>query len=194
MYAATACPTCASLRAAAVRLVGDTGFEGLSPSGLCEECGLTRTELADHYQSAEACLYDAYREISGEMLLEVSVAFDSSNTWNEALNNASSRMLARLAERPHEAQLLFVEALRGDRELRRCRESARQQMVALFVAEHRRRSELEEIPQVQVEMLLGARFHLIATHVAEGRISELPELSADLAQVVDVFEPMAAAA
>jgi hypothetical protein len=200
MYAAmscspvTSCSTCESLRAAALHLVGEQGLDGLSRNRLCEACELTKAEFGDHYANARECLYDAYREVSEEMLLEISAAFDASATWHDAVTNVSARALARFAERPDEARLMFVEALRGDRELRLHREHGRQRMVALFVAEHRRHSEVEHVPQVQVEMLLGASFHLIASQVADGRIRELPELSAELAQLADMFEPIAAAA
>jgi hypothetical protein len=67
-------------------------------------------------------------------------------------------------------------------------------MVALFLAEHRQRRELEQLPQIQLEMLLGASFHLIASRVAEGRIEDLPDLRLELAELAGVFEPAAAAA
>lgn len=194
MYAATACPTCASLRAAAVRLVGDRGLDGLSVTALCDQCGLTPDQLVDHYSSAQACLYDAYDELSHELQLEAADSFDSARDWHDALGIASSRMLCRLAENPGETRLLFVEALRGDRELRRRRERGRQQMVALFLAEHRRCGDLEAMSQIQLEMLLGASFHVIANHVTDGRIEDLPELAPELAELAGVFEGLAAAA
>jgi AcrR family transcriptional regulator len=194
MYAATACPTCASLRAAAVRLVGDDGMDGLSLDALCESCGLTPDQLVDHYPTPVACLYAAYDELSDDLTLEVADVFDGTADWREALNNVSSRMLARLSEHPSEARLLFVEALRGDRELRRRRERGRQRMVSLFLSEHRRRGDLEAPSQIQLEMMLGASFHLIATHVAEGNIDDLPDLAPELAELAGMFEGLAATA
>jgi AcrR family transcriptional regulator len=186
---ATACPTCASLRAAALQLVGDQGFTGLSVGALCEACALTPQEFADHYATPSACLCDAYDELSQDLLAEVQAAFDCAATGLDALTGARSRLLTRLAENPAEARLLFDEALRGDRELRRRREQGRQKMVALMLFEHRRRGDLGLLPPVQLEVLLGASFHLIATRVAEGRIAELAELDEELAELGEMFDP-----
>jgi AcrR family transcriptional regulator len=186
---ATACPICGSLRAAALQLVGEHGFKRLSVAALCNACGLTPDQLVDHYPTPRACLYDAYDELAQEFLRDIQDAFDCASSGADALTRARSRMLARLAERPAEARLLFIEALRGDRELRRRREQGRQRMLALMLAEHRRRGDLGQLPQVQLEMLLGASFHLIATRIAEGRIDALPELDGELAELAGMFEP-----
>jgi AcrR family transcriptional regulator len=185
----TACPTCGSLRAAALQLVGEHGFKRLSVAALCDACGLTPDQLADHYPTPRACLYDAYDELAQEFLHDMQDAFDRASSGADALTRARSRMLARLAERPAEARLLFIEVLRGDRELRRRREQGRQRILALMLSEHRRRGELEQRRQVQLEMLLGASFHLIATRIAEGRIDALPELDGELAELAGMFEP-----
>jgi hypothetical protein len=67
-------------------------------------------------------------------------------------------------------------------------------MVALFLAEHRRRGDEADLSRIQLEMLLGASFHLIAAYVAEGRVDDLPELAPELAGLQWMFEGLAAAA
>lgn len=193
MYFATACPTCAKLRAAAVHLVGDHGLDGLSRSSLCDATGLSEAQILDHYQDPLICLYEAYDEVSADLELEAADVFESTSDWRRALANVTARLLTRLAEVPNETRLLFVEALRGDRELRRRRERGRQRMVALFLAEHRRRAGLE-MSEIQLEMLLGASFHMIASHVAHGRIEHLPALAPELAELAEMFDGLAAAA
>ena len=193
MYAATPCNTCESLRAAALQLVGEQGFNGLSVRTLCAATGVTPDEFVDHYSTPDACLYDAYDELSQDLLDEIADSFDRALSWPEALTSARSRILTRLAQHPEEARMLFVETLRGDRELRRRREQGRQRMLALILSEHRRRGEQDQLSPVQLEMLLGASFHLIATHVADGRIDDLPDLCAELSELTGMFEPLAAA-
>jgi AcrR family transcriptional regulator len=194
MYAATACSTCASLRAAAVRLAGERGIEGLSIATLSGAAGLTPGEAMDHYPDSGSCLYEAYDELSYKLQVEAAEEFESTPDWHEALDNVVSRMLRRLAQNPCETRLMFVEALRGDRELRRRRELGRQRMVALFLAEHHRRGDESDLSQIQLEMLLGASFHLIAGHVAAGRAGDLTELAPELAELRWMFEGLAAAA
>ena len=193
MYAETACITCESLRAAALRLVGDRGFSGLYVESLCAAASLTPEEFVDHYPTPSACLYEAYDELSQDLLDEIADAFNCALSWPEALTSARSRILTRLAEHPEEARMLFVETLRGDRELRRRREQGRQRMLALILSEHRRRGALDQLSPVQLEMLLGASFHLIATRVADGRVDDLPDLCGELAELTGMFEPLAAA-
>lgn len=194
MYAATDCRTCASLRAAAVRLAGERGLEGLSLAALSEAAGLTPAEALDHYPDPASCLYEAYDELSYEFQLEAAEAFESTPDWHEALDKVVSGMLVRLSQNPNEARLLCVETLRGDRELRRRRELGRQRMMALFLAEHHRRAAEADLATIQLEMAFGASFHLISTYVAEGRVDDLPELAPELAELRWMFEGVAAAA
>jgi hypothetical protein len=144
-----------------------------------------------HYRTARECLGDAYDEIAHELQDEFMYAFAESPTWSDGLNLGMERMLSRMADRPDEAQLLFVETLCGDRELMRRREAARRRMIRLLSAEHRRRDDSEP-PSIQYEMLLGACFQLISAHACEGGIEELPELAPELAELASVFEPVAA--
>jgi AcrR family transcriptional regulator len=193
MYAATACNTCESLRAAALQLVGERGFMGLSVGTLCAATGLTPDEFFDHYPTPDACLYDAYDELSQDLLNEIADSFSCALSWPEALTSARSRILTRLAQHPEEARMLFVETLRGDRELRRRREQGRQRMLALILSEHRRRAEPDQLSPIQLEMLLGASFHLIASRVMDGQVDDLPDLCAELSELTGMFEPLAAA-
>jgi AcrR family transcriptional regulator len=192
MSCGKACPVCTSLRAAALQLVNNSGVPEFSVAGLCERSGLTPEAVRAHYPTAAECLYDAFEEISGDMLIEVADAFARSSSWPDALDRAGRRVLARMADHPAEARLCFVEVLGGDRELLRRRDGARRRMVELFVAEHHRRSSSEQLPDMQLELLIGASFQLIAAQVADGRVRQLPQLGSELAELADVFEPAAA--
>jgi AcrR family transcriptional regulator len=194
MYVANACPTCASLRAAAIQLVADHGLDALSRASLGEAAGLTEDQVVNHYENPLTCLYEAYDELSADLELEAADAFDCPSDWRRAFGDVSVRLLTRLSENSNETRLLFVEALRGDRELRRRRERSRQRMVALFLSEHRRRDDSGEMSEIQLEMLLGASFHVIAGHVAEGRIENLPQLAPELGELAGMFDGLAAAA
>jgi AcrR family transcriptional regulator len=193
MYLDAACPTCASLRAATLRLVGEDGLAGLSLSSLSESSGLSPADVCGHYPSDAACLYDAYDELARALLLDFADAFERSDTWNEGLMRGQKRLLRRMAERPSEARLWFVEVLKGDRELLRRRDSGCRQMLELLIAQHRRwNPDDDDAPEMQLELLIGASFQLISARVADRRISELPALGPALDALANAFEPVAA--
>jgi AcrR family transcriptional regulator len=187
-----ACYTCASIRSATLQLVGEHGLTGVNIDLLAEQTGLTRDEVRDHYPSVEDCLNDTYEEVSLDLLAMLAESFARGRSWSDGLVRGGARVLARLAHRPAEARLVFVEVLRGDRELLWRRESMRALMVQLLTSEHSARSEREDLPAMQHEMLVGASFQLISSRVADGQIDELPELGPELAELAGIFEPVAA--
>ncbi len=65
-------------------------------------------------------------------------------------------------------------------------------MVTLLSAEQRHRDDSDYPREIQHELLLGAMFRLIAATVACGRTDGLPDLIDDLAELMGVFEPIAA--
>jgi hypothetical protein len=65
-------------------------------------------------------------------------------------------------------------------------------MVRLLSAEHHRDNGPDHPRDIQHELLLGAMFRLIAANVAIGRIEDVPGLIGDLADLMGVFEPIAA--
>jgi AcrR family transcriptional regulator len=186
------CESCGSLRRAALELIGEGGGEALSSERLASRAGVSVEQVHAHYATPELCLYDTYAEVSRSVLGDFAEAFAAGSSWPQALRLAGRRLLDRMAQRPAEARLCFLEVQRGDRELRRLREQGRRRMVALFVAEHRRRRQAEELPDMQLELLIGAGFQAIAGAVSQGRVSELPQLEPALEELAGVFEPLAA--
>jgi AcrR family transcriptional regulator len=192
MACEVACPSCASLRAALLQIVSGGGVSELSLSRLCALTGLSEAAFREHYPTVAACVRDTYDEIVDELFAEFVAAFGESSSWADGVMLGMERLLGRMSERPGEAQLVFVEVLFGDRSLLRRREVARRRMVSLLSAEHRRQDDSVHPRDLQHELLLGAVFRLIAGNVASGRIEELPDLTDNLAELMGVFEPIAA--
>ena len=192
MSCENACGTCASIRSATLQLVGDRGLSGVSLDALVERTKLTPAQVRNHYPTVEACVSDTYEMVSMDLLGIMADSFARSRSWSDALTSGVGRVLRRLARRPAEARLCFVEVLRGDRELLWRRENMRRLTIELMTAEHNSRSDAEELSPMQYEMLLGASFQLISSRVEGGRIDALPELGPDLAELAGIFEPIAA--
>jgi AcrR family transcriptional regulator len=186
-----ACPGCAALRRAALEIVGEGGIDALTVRALSARSGLTAEALTRHYESPAACLHETYAEVSSSVREDFTKAFAWGSSWPDALRLAWRALLQRMASRPAEARLCFVEILRGDRELRCARDDARRLLLGLLAAEHRRRSDREPMPDMQFELLIGAAFQAIAGAVAAGRGGDLAELEDGLAELDGVFEPLA---
>ncbi len=183
--------TCARLRSAAVAIVAEEGIESFNGDRLELRSGLAAEDLATHYVSATSCLYDAYEEVSRSIHDDFAVAFAAEPSWYDGLALAGRTLLARMAENPDEARFCFVEVLRGDHELARLRADSRRRLVDLFVAELRRRCD-NEVPRMQLELLIGAAFQAIASAVNGGNITELPGMMPELTSRAYVFQPAAA--
>lgn len=185
------CATCALLRRAALSLVGDGGLEAMTLEALASSAAIDAVELRSHYATGAECLYDTYEEVARDVRNVIAAALTEAPSWPEALTLVGKRLLARMAERPAEAQLCFIEVLRGDREMLRRRNAERQRTIDLFVREHRRRRHHEDLPELQLELLVSAGFRAIGAAVADGRGAALPELEPELASLAEVFEPVA---
>lgn len=183
------CPVCPKLRSAAVAVVGDGGIEALSEEALDRAAGLPDGEAVQHYARPATCLHEAYLEVCDRAAAEFSSAFTAERSWASAFDLGRSRVLAYMAAHPAEARLCFVEALRGDRELRRLREARRRGLIGFLFEERARRGGAEDGSRLPIELLLGATFHEISTAVAAGATADLPALEPRLRQLAALFEP-----
>lgn len=184
------CEICARLRVAALALIDKDGIDNVTIESLAEHADVAHDEALLHYPDDRACLLDTYDEISRSIYDDFARCFTVVPGWRRALMLAGRTLLERLASRPAEARLCFVEVLRGDHELLRRREVARRRLVDLFVAELGRRRTQPELFRMQLELLIGAAFQAIATSVVSGDISDLPDLGPELESRAFVFEPV----
>lgn len=184
-----ACATCERLREAALATVGEGGTEALSEPALAAQVGLPPDEFRRHYPTVAECLYETYDEIVCDILRDMVDAFAGGGGWQTGFELARRRLLERMAARPAEARLCFVETVRGDRELRRRRDITRRWVVEFLTREYARRQYEEELPPLQIELLIGAGFQTISSAVAEGEADDLVELDGKLAEIAGFFIP-----
>jgi len=166
MSCVPACTTCERLRAATLELVGEAGVDGLSLQALADRGALTRADVARHYPTASACLYETYDEVSASIALDMAGAFAQGPSWVTGFELARRQLLTRVAAHPAQARLCFVEVLRGDRELRLRRQVTRRWIVDFLTGEYERRRQSEHLPELQIELLIGAGFHAISNAVS----------------------------
>lgn len=170
-------------------MVGEGGAEALSESGLAERVGLSPDEVGRHYGTVSECLYETYDETACDVLRDMVDAFGEADGWQSGFELSRHRLLERMAARPAEARLCFVETVRGDRELRRRRDVTRRWLVEFLTREYTRRRHEEDLPPLQIELLIGAGFQTISSAVAEGDGDHLIELDGKLAEIAGFFIP-----
>jgi hypothetical protein len=189
------CATCGRLRAAAAPAVLLAGESKVTLSHLAAAAGVPASTAAGHCpEGASAVVAEAYRRAAGDLFVEYAASFRMAESWPEKLGTALQRLLRRLAAEPAVAHLCFVAPMGGDEELREIREAFRARYVDLLATEQDRHLDDEEelLPELQLEMMVGAVFRTIASLVADGRAPELPALLEDVAFTAAVFEPRVA--
>jgi hypothetical protein len=189
------CLTCERLRAAAAPAVLMTGGAAVTIADLAAAAGVPASVAVGHCpEGAASVVADAYRRAAGELFGEYAASFRLADSWPEKLGAALQRMLRRLAEEPAVAHLCFVAPIGGDEQLRDIREAFRARYVELLATEQGRHldEDDERLPELQLELMVGAVFRTIGTLVAEGRAPELPAMLEDVAFSAQVFEPRVA--
>ncbi|MCW2983794.1 MAG: hypothetical protein JWR63_1364 [Conexibacter sp.] len=189
------CMTCDRLRAAAAPAVLMTGGADVTIADLAAAAGVPASVAAGHCpEGAASVVADAYRRAAGELFGEYAASFRLADSWPEKLGAALQRMLRRLAEEPAVAHLCFVAPAGGDEQLRDIREAFRARYVELLATEQGRHLDDDEelLPELQLELMVGAVFRTIGALVAEGRAPELPTMLEDVTFSAQVFEPRVA--
>jgi hypothetical protein len=191
------CATCGRLRSAAAPAVLLAGTGKVSMSHLATAAGVPASAASGHCpEGAAAVVADAYRRSADVLFGEYAASFGLAQSWPDKLAGGLERMLRRLAAEPAVAHLCFVAPMAGDEELVEVREAFRARYVELLAIEQDRHLDDEEelLPELALEMMVGAVFRTIGSFVAEGRAPELPALLEDVAFSAAVFEPRVALA
>jgi hypothetical protein len=176
-----------------LEIVSDDGIDALTTERVSQKGGVAADEFGAHYATVASCLCDTYDKVSRSVYEDFAEAFRAEPSWRRALTLGGRRLLERMAARPAEARLCFVEVLRGDHELLCRRVAARRRLVELFARElGRRLDEEDDVPEMQLELLIGAGFQAIAQAVSDGQGANLRALEPELILRAHVFEPVPA--
>jgi hypothetical protein len=182
------CRVCEQLRGAALGLVGEAGLEGATLEAIAARAGLGEDEAARHYPDAATCVYETYDEVSASVALEMADGFAQGTSWETGFALGRQRMMQRLARRPDEARLCFVEVLR-DRQLRLREAVTRRWIVDFLTEQYERRREAERLPEIQIELLIGAGFQAISHAVSSAE--DTATLERHMAELAELFGPAA---
>jgi hypothetical protein len=194
---ARACPTdctiCERLREAAAPAVLMAGSGEITLADLAAAAGIPASRAEGHCPEGTAqVLADAYSRASSELFGAYAASFRLGASWPEKLTASLQRLLRRLAEEPAVAHLCFIAPTAADGRVGEIRQAFRERYVRLLATEQDRHVPGELLPELQLELMVGAVFRTIGVLVYDGRAPELPALLDEVAGAAQVFEPRVA--
>jgi AcrR family transcriptional regulator len=180
------CATCGSLRAAAVSLALRHGIQSVTIDGIAAEAGIAAEEATWHYPTLDHCLSAAYDESTTHFREVASRAMEDDGSWQERLHAAAEATVEAFDERPDLARYCVVEAWRCNLPMLRASRLAGRRRYIEMLTDHRPAGGDEELPEVRMEMFVGAGHHVSGEELECGDGSSLQER---LDGLIEVFEP-----
>jgi AcrR family transcriptional regulator len=180
------CATCASLRAAAVSLTLRRGIQAVNREGIAAEAGIEGEEAARHYPTLDHCLSAAYDESTTHFRDVASRAMEDDGSWQERLHAAAEATVEAFHARPDLARYCVVEAWRCNLPMLRASRIAGRRRYVQMLTDHRRSGGDEDLPEVRMEMFVGAGHHVSGEELEQGDADSLQER---LDGLIEVFAP-----
>jgi AcrR family transcriptional regulator len=180
------CATCRSLRAAAVALALGRGIQSVTSEGIAAEAGIEAEQAAKHYPTLDHCLTAAYEESTTHFREVASNAMEGEGTWQERLHAAAAATVEAFDARPELARYCVVEVWRSHLPMLRASRIAGRRRYIEMLTDHRRSGGDDDLPEVRMEMFVGAGHHVSGEELEQGDADSLRER---LDHLIEVFEP-----
>jgi AcrR family transcriptional regulator len=158
----------------------------VTSAGIAAEAGIEPEEAATHYPTLDHCLSAAYDESTTHFREVASRAMDVDGAWQDRLHAAAAATVEAFGARPDLARYCVVEAWRCNLPLLRASRLAGRRRYIEMLTDHRRPGGDEELPEVRMEMFVGAGHHVSGEELERGDADSLQER---LDGLIEVFEP-----
>jgi AcrR family transcriptional regulator len=180
------CPTCRSLRRAAVALALRRGIQDVTTEEIAAEAGIQAQRASGHYPTLDHCLAAAYDEGAAYFHEVASDALARPGSWHDRMHAAAAATVDAFDARPDLARYCVVEAWRCNLPLLRASRIAARRRSLEMLTDHRRLAGAEELPEVRMEMFVGASHHVSGEELEQGDGDTLQERFEGL---IEVFKP-----
>jgi AcrR family transcriptional regulator len=180
------CATCRSLRAAAVALAVRLGIQTVTSEAIAVEAGIGPEQAAQHYPTLDHCLTAAYDESTTHFREVAARAMDGDGSWQERLHAAAAATVEAFDAQPDLARYCVVEVWRSNLPMLRASRIAGRRRYIEMLTGHRPSGDDEDLPEVRMEMFVGAGHHVSGQELEHGDASSLHER---LDQLIELFEP-----
>jgi AcrR family transcriptional regulator len=179
------CDTCRRLRTAAVALAVRGGIQDVTLEAIAVEAGVAPERAAEHYPTLDHCLTAAFEAGTARFREATDRALDREGSWEERMHAAAEATVEELEACPELARFCVVEACRSNLpRLRASRLAVRRRWVEMLNA-RRRAAGVGDLPEVRMELLVGAGHHLTGEELERGDPEALHER---LDGLIEVFE------
>ncbi len=159
--------------------------------GIAAEAGMAADEAASHYPTLDHCLSAAYDESTAHFRDVASRAMDDEGSydegsWQDRLHAAAAATVEAFDEQPDLARFCVVEAWRSNLPMLRASRLAGRRRYIEMLTDHRSSEGDEVLPEVRMEMFVGAGHHVSGEELEQGDADSLRER---LDGLIEVFEP-----
>jgi AcrR family transcriptional regulator len=180
---------------AAVRIVAEKGYGGMTIGDLTKGAGVSRTTFYELFEDKEACFLAAYDGAVEMLVRRVIAAYESREDWPERAAAGLAALLETLAAEPALARLSLVDIGNAGPAAQRRYRAAIQRLTPLFEEGRDYAPGGRALPANTSRMAIGGVTGLIADELVAGRAEQLPGLLSDVlfATLVPYIGPDAAA-
>lgn len=174
------------MRAAAVSLALRRGIQFVTFEGIAAEAGIAGEQAVRHYPTLDHCLAAAYDEGTTHFRDVASRAMDDDGSWKERLHAAAAATVEAFEARPDLARFCVLEAWRCNLPMLRASCIKGRSRYIEMLTDHRSSGGYEDLPEVRMEMFVGAGHYVSGEELERGDADSLLER---LDRLIEVFEP-----
>lgn len=165
---------------AAIAVAGTDGYAAMTVTAVIARANVSRKTFYEQFADREDCFLAAYGLLLERGLARIHAAYEQEPAWPAGVRRSLAWALAALARHPHEARVVFVEALAVGPGAWALRDHAVRELAPLLAPGFEAAPAGVAVPASMPQAVAGALSELIAVRVREGRVDELPQLLPEL--------------
>lgn len=164
--------------------VAQKGYAETTIADIVREASVSRRTFYEHFATKAECLVALYGAASHNALKVLRQAIDPSHAWEEQVERALGAYLSAMASNPVLMRTLFIEILHLGPEGLAARRRVNQEIADYMLAVvNDRKSGRRVSPQLAMAVV-GGIHELVLQAIEDGRVEELPELTATATALV----------
>jgi AcrR family transcriptional regulator len=171
-----------------ISLSAETGYTGITIGHLVRRARVARRTFYEHFDSLEACFLDAYDYTAQQIIAPLLDAFDPAEDAVQRAGAYVNAMLDSLSRRPALARMLILEVGAGSPAAFSRRLAMHRRIAAAIVDLNRRTRargiDVRELSSARALALVGGMIELMQAKIHDAGPENLPELGAELVDVV----------
>jgi AcrR family transcriptional regulator len=176
------------LLAGMAHAVAARGYADTTIADIVREAGVSRRTFYEHFATKAECLIALYDAASRNALKVLRLAIDPAHDWEEQLERALGAYLDCMAANPVLMRTLFIEILHIGPDGLAARRQLNLEIAGFMMSVvNRSTSSHAQPPQVSPELamaVVGGIHELVLQAVEDGRVTELPQLTATAVRLV----------